>query len=432
MKFDSRLVETVNKIAIVDTHEHLELEEFRPKRDLWDLFFHHYSTTDLLSCGMPYASLYPIHDNNVAMEEKWKLISPYWPCAKLTAYGRTLRIAARDIYGVPDINDDTVGELMAAFRRENKPGLYEKVLGKSGLLVSIQDSGPRIDDPRYFVNVDRLDRFTGVRCIEDLKQLKDYGGWDINTVDDLEVAMNQFFAAAVKRNVVGIKCCLAYYQPLDFPMATKEQAQQDLEIIKKTSFPYEMQLMVPHGKENRHLVNYLIRKALKLVGDAGLPFVIHTGYLEGIGNPVSNANPQRLSSLIKEFPNVRWVLYHAGYPYWREAGIMAKTNANVYVDMCFVHVLSQEIYKRALSEYLELVPPAKIFAFGADYKIIEGTYVQQKLTRASIIEVLQEKIDSGFYSFDEACFVADRILRQNAVEFYNLNTHPAVAQKLAR
>jgi len=424
LKLYPQLVETISTLRIVDTHEHLELEEVRTsgKRDLFDLFFHHYSSTDVVSAGMPLADLAKMHDLSISMEDKWKIVKPYWRLTSLTNMGRTLMRVARDVYGVDDINDKTIPELLAAFREMNKPGLYEKLIRQKGkILVCIQDSGPRIDDSRYFVNIDRLDRFIGVRCMEDLKALKDYGGWDINTIDDLERAMEQYFNTAVKRPVVGIKCALAYYQPLDFPKATKQQAETDLEQIKQTSFPPEMLPMVPHGKENRYLTNYMIRKALKLVEQSGLPFVIHTGYLEGLGNFLSNANPEKLTPLFREFPNVRFVLYHAGYPFWREAGILAKTYKNVYLDMCFIHVLSEHVYRVLLSEYLELLVPNKLFAFGADYKTVECTYVQQAVVRRAVMEVMQEKIDRGFYNLDEACFVAQRILRDNAVEFYGIN-----------
>jgi uncharacterized protein len=178
--------------------------------------------------------------------------------------------------------------------------------------------------------------------------------------------------------------------------------------------------MAPHGKQDRHLTNYLMPKALKLVEEAGLPLAVHTGYLEGLGNILSNADAEKLIPLFRQFPRLRFVLYHANYPFWRKGGVLAKTYANVWVDLCFVHVLSEEAYRRILSEYLEVVPVTKLFAFGADYKIAEGTYVQQKIVRRSVAAVLQEKIDRGFYSADEACFVARRILRDNALEFYGI------------
>jgi predicted TIM-barrel fold metal-dependent hydrolase len=149
-----------------------------------------------------------------------------------------------------------------------------------------------------------------------------------------------------------------------------------------------------------------------------LPFQIHTGIQAGNYNTLTNAKPTHLTKLFRKFPDVSFDLFHGGYPYIQEAGLLAKYFPNVYLDACWLAHISPVAYKRGLDEWLEIVPSNKIFAWGGDHGIIEHSYASLKLARTLVSEVLAAKVDTGYFSKKIARSVAEKIMGGNAIEVY--------------
>jgi predicted TIM-barrel fold metal-dependent hydrolase len=141
---------------------------------------------------------------------------------------------------------------------------------------------------------------------------------------------------------------------------------------------------------------------------------------EGNENIVSNSNPTLLTDLIREYKNVKFDLFHAGYPYARELAVLAKNFPNVYPDLCWVHILSPTAARAILSEWLDLVPSNKILGFGGDYRFVEGVYGHVVLARRNVATVFQEKVASGEIELRQVPYLASRVLRENARELYGL------------
>jgi len=150
-----------------------------------------------------------------------------------------------------------------------------------------------------------------------------------------------------------------------------------------------------------------------------LPFHFHTGLQAGGYNVITNANPTHLTNLFMKFPDVRFILFHGGYPYIQEAGIMAQYFPNVYVNGCWLPQISPVAYKRALNEWLEILPSNKIFAWGGDNWIIDESYASLMLAKDLVSEVLTVKVTSGYFSKKTALSVAEKIMGKNAIEIYN-------------
>ena len=73
------------------------------------------------------------------------------------------------------------------------------------------------------------------------------------------------------------------------------------------------------------------------------------------------ASPVHLQPLIKEFPDTKFVLLHASYPFTREAGYLASVYKNVYLDFGLVFPLVSGDGQRAIiRQVLELCPTNKI------------------------------------------------------------------------
>ena len=99
--------------------------------------------------------------------------------------------------------------------------------------------------------------------------------------------------------------------------------------------------------------------------------------------------------------------------------MLAKHYPNVYIDMCWMHIISPAASKRYLEEWLLTVPSNKIMAFGGDASV-EWTYGHSVIARINVTEVLTKMVNDGYYSESEAITIAEKILRTNAIELFNL------------
>jgi hypothetical protein len=86
--------------------------------------------------------------------------------------------------------------------------------------------------------------------------------------------------------------------------------------------------------------------------------------------------------------------------------------------MSWMHIISPQKARTALSEWLDEVPVNKILGFGGDYLAVEGSYGHSVIARDNISKVLSEKVDEGDYSIDEAKRYASMMLRDNPMKLF--------------
>src|SRR5437016_622323 len=102
------LRQSAAQMTIFDTHEHFWHEDVRLRKKVdFFLLFSHYTSDDLISAGMSPQLVADLQDPGVPLEKRWKDFAPYWPYTRTTGYGRCMLIAARDLFGIEDINEKT-------------------------------------------------------------------------------------------------------------------------------------------------------------------------------------------------------------------------------------------------------------------------------------------------------------------------------------
>lgn len=431
-----RISAEVEKIRIVDTHEHIALEKDRMAQKV-DFFhwFGHYASADLVSAGMTQKELEQIRNPDRPLEERWRKFSPHWENIKNTAYAKALMIAAKDLFGLERINEGTVGELSEKIAAANKPGYYRWVLKeKAGIEVSIWDGLRRLGyglkgavaeevDRDFFLPVIRFDHYILVRTPKTLAELEEESGVSIHSLDDLLSAVDSRLERAIQGGIVGIKVGLAYLRSLKFEKTTRADAERAFNRIFTLPFPYpaweDWQMLAgPAGDEAKPLQDFVLHHVLRRASQKGLPVQIHTGLQEGNGNVITNSDPTLLVNLFFEYKDVKFDIFHGSYPYCSELATLAKNFPNVYADMCWLHVISPAVARRALEEWLETVPGNKIFGFGGDYIFVEGAYAHSRMARQTIARLLADKVEEGYFSEEEAVALAEKILRENPSALY--------------
>jgi len=440
VQINERIQSAIEEIALVDTHEHTMLESERDDYAVdFGYLFGHYNSSDLVSAGMPprlmEAARLPMHRyrlnfikrlnlrrtlpaperDDMSLEERWLAVEPYWEAARNTAYAKATLIAVRDIFGFDDLNRETYVQLSQAIAESRRPGWYRYVMKeKARIDMSILDLQTTDVDRSLFAPVVRLDHFIDVRFRQDLGYLEEKTQTGIHGLDDLVEAMRKMLETYISEGAVGVKNGLAYVRTLRYDKVTRHDAEVAFNRIAAHLGEG------PSFSESKPLQDYMMHQTIRAAIDANLPIQIHTGLQEGNENIITNSNPTHLVNLLIEYREAKFDLFHGGYPYIHEWATLAKNFANVYPDLCWVHLISPAIGALQLNELIETVPGNKIMAFGGDAITVELAYAHAKMTRQVVSRVLSEKVAAGYMTEAEAIVLAGRILRDNPATLFNL------------
>ncbi len=438
-----RIAAAVNQIPLVDTHEHLLSEEERNRAAVdFSYLFPHYASSDLISSGMPPALFEAVRSTarsvlvgrmarigwirkasplatpsppDLSLEARWAALAPYWEHIRHTGYGTCLRIAIRDLFDVPDLTGETYWQLSAAIAASRRTGWYRHVLNeRARIAVSIQDDYRTTVDRELFVPVMRLEHFACATTRNDLRALEADTGLAIHSLDDLVQAMHAALGRYLQEGAVGIKIGIASRRTIRFEKVPRPEAER----IFTRLFGHLGE--GPSWEEARPLQDYMFHQIIRAALERDVPVQIHTGLQEGNENILANSNPLLLADLFIEYRQAKFDLFHGGYPFLGEALALAKNFPNVFLDLCWLHIISPTAAARMLHEAIETVPSNKIFAFGGDFIIPEGAYGHSVLARRVVSRVLTEKVEEGYLAEDEAVRLARRILQENAAALFRL------------
>jgi predicted TIM-barrel fold metal-dependent hydrolase len=409
-----------------------ESDRLKMEADPLLIFLPHYLSSDLVSSGMALDELNAIRTTGKSLEERWQSFLPFWEKVENTGYAQAIKIAARDLYGVSDLNSGTWKPLQQAMEKRRVPGLHQWVLKtRGGIGLSVNDVSTT-DVDKDLVPVMRFDDYATPQSRNDLSALSRRTMTAIHSLDNFLEALEAEFTSLARR-IVGVKIGLAYARSLGFDKVTYAEAETVFNRIYQTRTYATVELLpypgrpiatrVPQGigfDDAKPLQDYIVHKIVQLAARHKLPVQIHTGLQEGNENIIGNSDPTLLTDLFREYSEVKFDVFHAGYPYYRELASLAKNFPNVYPDLCWVHIISPAAARTILSEWLDTVPSNKILAFGGDYRFVEGVYGHVVMARKNIAATLREKRDHGDIEPKQVPYLASRILRENARELFSL------------
>ncbi len=414
------ILDYINGLEIVDTHEHLiPFETKREHNDVISEYLTHYFSVDLVTSGLPLIQLDRVRGNQLSIMEKWDCIEKHWELSKFTGYGQALALTARDIYGIDEINRDSIEEFNRRYMETFHLEHYHKILKeKSKIKVAILDRfGERECDKNYFIMANFIRPLIYPYSYQEIVDLGMEVGISIGSLDDYLRACEKQIDNFLKTSNI-LKCTLAYSRSLDFKKTSKYIAEKGFNKYlsnKRTDNPSDSNMEC-----DIDFSNYMFHYIISLAQERGMVMQIHTGIQEGHGNILSNSHPGLLNRIFMDYPDMKFDIFHIGYPYQSELGVMCKMFKNVYIDMCWSHIVSPVASRNILSEWLELLPYNKINGFGGDYCFVDGVYGHQYMARRNIAEVLSEKVERGLFSVSKACEISKALLYDNPTELFGL------------
>lgn len=405
-------------IATIDTHEHLPAyEKFRETRnDVLAEYLTHYLSSDLVSAGMPPETLtHIIHNQSIGLLDKWAAIAPYWPFVQHTGYGRSIRIAAKSLYCIDHIDGDSIEALNQRFVQARAKGdAYQRILKeRCGLEAIILDSWNLDVDKEYFQLACQMSPFVYGEDGNLWRSAQAWAGQQATDFGDFLDMVAAFIIKTLAGNAICLKCSLAYERSLHFPRA--EYAGAKAEFLRMQTGTDRKEWM-----QSTNLQNYMMHHILATAGKVGGVVQFHTGIQEGNGNHLAWTNPILLENLFREYPDVRFDLFHIGYPFQRVTTALAKNYRNVFIDMCWAHIISPLDAAAALDGFLDAVPYNKISAFGGDYCFVDGVVGHLAIARENVACVLGRRVDDGMMDLDEAKHIAKRLFYDNPKALFGL------------
>ncbi len=414
--FDERIRQALDTMHVVDTHEHLVGYDGIAKSKSLDFMwlFHQYADDDIKSAGMSKPQFATLLTDSLSVAEKWKIMEPYYQASFNTGYNRAVLLSVDKLFGIKEFNDQSILQLTEKLKDAYKTNWYKTVLqDKCKIDFLINDAPQAKGDADYFRYTKRFDYFQ-LDCKAKIDLLAKKQGTTITCLDDLVFTLNKEFETAVKNGITTLKNSTAYFRSLYFEDVSKKKAEEVfLQVMQSKDTPLSSDAAKP-------LADYMMHRILDQAAKYNVPIQIHTGLQAGDGNYIQNSNPALLANLFLKYRNVKFILFHGGYPYGGEFGSLAKNFRNVYLDLCWLYIISPSYSERYLNEWLETVPANKIMAFGGDYENVENIYGHLLFAKEVIGNVLIEKVKSRYFSEDEALKIARMILHDNAINLFKL------------
>lgn len=400
------LIAEMEKIETIDCHEHLNSEHKRVGMDV-DVFtlFSHYTQGDLRTAGMSEADCNMLQNGRVPLEYRWRKFQPYWDMIRWSSYSKAALIAAKKFYGADDINENNYLDISQAIKDANKPGLYRHVLKEAcNLKVSLLQCEYPDVDTELFMPVVHMPFFNNTCTWNTLSRPVFSRETLVNTLDDYLGAAWKYICEVKSKGAAALKMMVRpNFEP------DRAKALDAFEMLKKGSLS-----VLPDANP---LTDYIHDCLIAFAEEQKLVIAVHTGYW----GDFRKLDPLHIIPLLQRHPNTRFDVYHLGYPWAREALMLGKGNPNVWLDMCWTHIISQRFAQDALDEAMDLVPVNKLLAFGGDYgKPVEKVYGHLVMAREDVAAVLARRVRAGRLSETQAVGIARKWFLENPAELYGI------------
>jgi predicted TIM-barrel fold metal-dependent hydrolase len=413
--FRHQLRDLMAEITTVDCHSHTLLRREYYEQGPFDLFtLGSYFQREIYALSDDFPGRF--FDPQASPAERWAHLREILRRAGNESYWRHYIVTYRELFGLAEheVTEANWAALSDCIRtRTADPNWYHEVLTQRARVRTQVKNIPWFEDwePEYFTAVLRMESALQLHEPGVRGQLEQFLGCELRTLRSLREALAELVARYQSRGAVGIKLAHAYRRTL--------HSEPVAEITASTLFDRALRGERLAPGDLKRLQDYVIYYLAGLCTESGLLFDIHTG-VQVNGCWIPDSNPLLLLKLIQTFPRTRFNLYHGGYPWSREIGMMAKHQSNVWLNMAWMYVISMAASRQVLDEWLDLVPGYRILGFGSDVGHPEFVHGHLVMAKSCLVDVLARKVKRDYLSREAACSLAHQLLHDNAVELYGL------------
>jgi predicted TIM-barrel fold metal-dependent hydrolase len=166
--------------------------------------------------------------------------------------------------------------------------------------------------------------------------------------------------------------------------------------------------------------DWVMHECSKLAHERGWPHQVHVGT-----HNLSQSSPLPLELLGRRYPRMKIVMIHC-WPFFAEAGWLAKQLPNLYIDTCWLPVLNPSFFRQAMEQWWNYVPLHKITC-GHDSTTVEMATGSSLYTREILAELGGEQLRRHNLTRTEVLSAIGGFLHGNAEALYG--PKPTAAHK---
>lgn len=403
------LYEQFCEMPTVDAHEHLHAEEKRLGRKV-DIFllFHQYLFTQLISAGMDPKRASALESEGVSEDEKWNAIAPYLDRVRDCGCARPPYEALRRFFDAEDLTADNYALLSEKMRAHNRRGLFDRCLREACHIVLVLNQNRTMWQNDLFKPILPEDFFIGARSREAIEAVAQEMGASVpELLTDYVALMEGLLARRVREGMIGVKGTAYPYEAGDADAASLAY----LRILGGEA----------RGGDGVLVTNYLRDVLYDLCGKYDIVVVKHSGVWSGGWADPTNIRPTHIMAVASRHRHTRFDLFHAGTPWPADAGFIARGFPNVWLNLCWSHLLSPVQAAQALDLWLDMAPINRVIAFGGDYWwAVENVYGALMQTREIVARVLARRIREEGMSESRALRIAQCWFHDNPREVYRV------------
>ena len=421
-RMNTDLIHHIEETALVDTHEHLrkEPEWVNDGPDVLQDLFGNYVGADLHTAGASPSAMKRLMDGSDAdVAGRFEGIREAWEATQFSGYGEAVRLIAKHLYGIDELNADAISAAQEKTHALRQPGERLRLLRDAANLDHVQTDDfqwaclPDASGPDFFLYDLSWAGFCNGQI--DPEQIHSETNVEVAGLDTLRQAMEGIFSKYAGC-AIAVKAQHAYNRTLNWTERDDAEAAGALERI----------LQGPDEEIPEHtrlcLGDWCWARGVELSIEHNLPLKIHTGYYAGNDRmPVSRIAAGNMCELFARYPDARFVLMHIAYPYSDELVALAKHYRNIWVDLCWAWSIDPYSSRDFLRRFLHAVPSNKLFAFGGDTGWPTGAFAYSVQARNEIGRALGAEIADGYMTERQAIEVAARIMRQNQYACFDIH-----------
>lgn len=391
-----QIFDFVSNLKILNTHTHHKEDDFFVDFNLDKLLRDTY-----------------ISWSDVDFDDTLQSKQAYLDKVRFKSYFIYLQMSLKQIYGISeDLTTDTWARYSNAIAQKHKdPNWHKTILSEHcNYEKSILDAYwlPASDNgnPDLFSTTFRIDSlFYGF----DKEKFNHNGNNAYNLyqnessdIDEYMAFVRSLIVEKMRSGSVSLKNAMAYDRNLYYKKTTKQAASK---VFEDSSFTQA---------DVTAFQDYFFWQVCKIAAELNIPIQCHTG--QGC---MDNTRAIGMREVIKSNPDTKFVLFHAGFPWFNDILSFLHDCPNVYADICWLPLLSPTAAKETLHKLIEVGTADKV-SWGCDTWTSEESYGARLAANEVIATVLHEKIEQGYLNIDDAKVIAENILYKNAKQFYKV------------
>ena len=338
-----QLLTILEKIPVIDTHEHFTPEIYLNGSDDFFTLLSPYVVDALTAAGMPVGEWAATQNKSLPIETRWGILSPYLPLVRYTRAFRVVDGVVRGRYGLREYTADEIARISPLIAADGTREGYFRLCREAGIratMTFLSFDCHRMMGDSVMLPVPTVSdvHFKDLRM---LTRLHEVTGVPVASFDALLTAIDKLFADYHAAGIRAVKFGSAYRRRLDYQPTPRAEAERVFTEVLRTP-RYGDTLMCgacPNGFSDdrlRPLDDYLAFYMVGKAGEYGMNVFFHCGIHAWNENDPDAAKVSGLRTLIALHPEVRFTLLHAGYPYVDDAVLLAKYYPNVTLNLTWL------------------------------------------------------------------------------------------------